>query len=171
MRKRILKRITATLLALVLTVPAFYAEAVPVPVEEHDVQALLAFSEGLNAMIRNHEQSSGGTEDDVLSAAGIPEEFAAARLIVKSEKEIESLNAVGVVSGFRDLHVLQFNTPAEAYRAYQLYRELNDVVYVEPDQIYDVDPVEIDDSVDSGFETESNMPYYNSWGYAPRPEF
>ncbi len=60
--------------------------------------------------------------------------FESARLIVKSSGEIDILNAVDVVNGFMDLHILQFENSSDAYSAYQIYANSDNVEYVVPSQ-------------------------------------
>ena len=61
--------------------------------------------------------------------------FQLARLIVKSENAVDSLNAVSTVEDYRNLHVLQFETPADAYTAYQHYQKLDNIEFVTPDRV------------------------------------
>ncbi len=58
------------------------------------------------------------------------------RLIVKSaEKDLEDFGAVEVIDGFNDLHVLQYETEAQAREAYERYLVLENVEYVEADAV------------------------------------
>ncbi len=58
------------------------------------------------------------------------------RLIVKSGKELpDTYGAVKVISGFRDLHVLQYETEEEARAAHEKLLLADNVEYVEPDQV------------------------------------
>ncbi len=74
---------------------------------------------GGNGEIQTYSEASG--------------EFETCRLIVKSESEIDTLNAVSVISGYRDLWVLQFESEYDAAAAYEYYSSLACVEYVEPD--------------------------------------
>jgi len=68
------------------------------------------------------------TED----GAELKNNFQTARLIVKAKGKIDSLGADDVIDGYNDLHILQYETPAEAFAAYQAYQEMDNVEYVEP---------------------------------------
>ncbi len=70
------------------------------------------------------------TEDSVV----LRNPFESARLIVKSSGEIDTLNAVEVISGFMDLHILQFKNSSDAYAAYQIYASSDNVEYAVPSQ-------------------------------------
>lgn len=61
-------------------------------------------------------------------------EFETARLIVKSTHKIDTCNAIGVVSGFDDLWVLQYETPEEAESAYNFYNGRPGIQFVEADK-------------------------------------
>lgn len=58
--------------------------------------------------------------------------FQTARLIVKSAGSLTPTGASAVVEGYDDLHILQYDTPAAAYAAYQVYQNADGVEYVEP---------------------------------------
>lgn len=62
------------------------------------------------------------------------EDYKTCRLIVKSKKEIDTLNAVSVISGYRNLWILQFETPYEAAEADKYYSSLDSVEYSQPDR-------------------------------------
>ncbi len=61
------------------------------------------------------------------------------RLIVKSEKEVESLDAVGHVCGYNDLHILQFDNSESFNEAVEYYLDLPYVEYVEEDLYCSID--------------------------------
>ncbi len=93
----------------------------------------------------------------------IRNEFQTARLIVKASGEIDDLGAEAVVSGYRDLTVLQYADSAEAYAAYQVYAADSNVEYVQPSRYVSVagEPAELQaDAVLSGLESGS----YYTWG-------
>lgn len=61
------------------------------------------------------------------------------RLIVKSEEEkLETYGAVKEISGFRDLHVLQYETEEAARSAHEKLLLTESVEYVEPDTVVSV---------------------------------
>ena len=61
--------------------------------------------------------------------------FQLARLVVKSKNAVDRLNAVAAAEDYRDLHVLQFETPADAYAAYQQYQKQSGIEFVTPDRV------------------------------------
>lgn len=82
----------------------------------------------------------------------IPRTFGSGRLIVKAEKEFDHRDALECVSGYNNLHVLQFKSIIEAYDAYTYYESCDDIIYCEPDiirvmQSTDVDTHDISDIV------------------------
>jgi len=132
--KRIWKKLTALALsaALLLPVlPAAHAE------EAEPAGDLMSFAGAVSGMIQEYGLESEG-EAGLLDLE-LAEKFAAARLIVKAEGDIDPLDAVSVAEGFRDLHVLQFADPAAAAAAFEVYETMEGVEYVEPDGIVTLD--------------------------------
>lgn len=73
---------------------------------------------------------------------------------------------MGVVSGYDDLHILQFASAADAYDAYEVYEETPGVEYVQPDILYSAEPVEQTTvERDAVAMASSDNYYYKSWGY------
>ena len=85
-------------------------------------------------------------------------EFETMRLIVKSKSKIDTLDAVSVISGYKDLWVLQFESEYYTAEAFEYYSALECVEYVEPDNIITKDTV-----VDT-FSTEKLENGHLSWG-------
>ena len=161
MRNTLKKRILSAILSLALVLPAVPANALAATKQEaYDPNTLLAFSQDVHNMIQS--TSVDGAVAELLSVAEEPEAFATGRLIVKSAQAVDPKNAISVVSGFRDLHVLQFASAADAYAAYLEYDALDSVVYVEPDRIYEMTPDE-----PAGAQDEFSLlnDDYTSWGY------
>lgn len=65
--------------------------------------------------------------------------FQSSRLIVRCEDELPETALSESVAGFRDMHILQYDSPAEAYAAYQQFQSDSRVTQVQPDQIYHAD--------------------------------
>ncbi len=61
-------------------------------------------------------------------------EFETARLIVKSSENIDTQNAINVVSGYDDLWVLQYETPDDAKYAFNYYNGKKGIQFVEADK-------------------------------------
>lgn len=89
------------------------------------------FAEKVSEMIGKYGTSSQVelfAENDSLS------DYETCRLIVKSAKKIDTLNAVSVISGYRNLWILQFKTPCDAEKADKYYSSLKCVEYSQPDR-------------------------------------
>lgn len=85
-------------------------------------------------------------------------EFETMRLIVKSKSKIDTLDAVSVISGYKDLWVLQFESEYYTAEAFEYYSSLECVEYVEPDSII---------TMDTAVQTSSAEKFENShlsWG-------
>ena len=68
-------------------------------------------------------------------------EYETMRLIVKSKSKIDTLAAVSVISGYKDLWVLQFESKYCTAKAFEYYSALECVEYVEPDSIITMDTI------------------------------
>lgn len=55
-------------------------------------------------------------------------DFSSCRLIVKSDKEPERLNSIGIASGYRDYYIIQFENEIDARQAYSHY---SDIEYID----------------------------------------
>ncbi len=81
------------------------------------------------------EEVIDAMEFDASGYSLIPRSFGSGRLIVKTDKEFDHRDAIDCVSGYNDLHVLQFRSIIEAYDAYTYYETCDDIIYCEPDII------------------------------------
>ena len=63
-------------------------------------------------------------------------------MIIKSDSDIDTLNAISVVSGFRNLWVLQFETEEDTATAYKYYCSLDYIEFVETDSVVTVSDTE-----------------------------
>ena len=61
--------------------------------------------------------------------------YCSARIIVKSQKEPEKYDAIGLASGYRDLWVIQFPSTESAAYALNMYQQDNSIEYAEQDCI------------------------------------
>lgn len=95
----------------------------------------------------------------------VTNEYQTARLIVKAAGSIPQYGAKTAAEGYNDLHILQYETPAEAYAAYLKYQTLPAVEYVQPSHYITLDAQDI---VQSKAYTESLVnadgKSYNTWG-------
>ena len=93
----------------------------------------------------------------------IQNEFQTARLIVKAQGEMDTHGAIAEITGYRDLHILQYATSADAYAAYQIYSTDPAVDYVQPSRYVSVAgaPAEVQaDAATNGFADGSHY----TWG-------
>ena len=102
-------------------------------------------------------EENGYTVQERGDSLRITNEFQTARLIVKAAGAIDPHGAKDIAEGYRDLHILQYETPAEAYAAYQLYSAEQAVQYVQPSHRITVT------ADDSGSE-DTVAASYNTWG-------
>lgn len=155
--KKIISVLMSVLLITLSVADGFYVLAI-----EDNASKLDAFAEGLIKMIRNYDNKPEEDIEDEDSEIEIdlpieytnnsmsqfysgsdtdttPEEdnddFSTARLIIKSKQKIDYQGAVDCISGYKNLYVLQFETPEKAKIAYDYYNNLDSVEYVEPDVI------------------------------------
>ncbi len=84
--------------------------------------------------------------------------FESARLIVKSQSEIDRLNAVDAVCGFMGLSILQFETPLDAYNAYNIYSNSDNIEFVTPSQMRSIDVSQ------QAVSTYASSSQHNTWG-------
>lgn len=88
-------------------------------------------------------------------------QFATARLIVKSKNEINTLNAVSVISGYDDLWILQFSSSEDAEYAFNYYSGESGIEFVEADREVNA----LSNNTNSyPYNTVSEENEYLSWG-------
>lgn len=85
------------------------------------------FAQQLNALMQYSESLRVENLDD-------EDEFATARIVVKSENAVNTENTISVVSGFDDLWVLQYATPEDAENAYNYFLGQDGIEFVEADK-------------------------------------
>lgn len=125
---------------------------------ESDTMDIDEFSKQIRKMVAEYKpDNNSGIQTYSVEAGEDLSEFETMRLIVKSDEEIDTLNAASVISGYRDLWVLQFESANDAAEAFEYYSALDKVEYVEPDRI-----VTLDTSEPSAPEIHENG--HLSWG-------
>ncbi len=102
-------------------------------------KSLDTFTEDVSALINGYEELSS-SDDAVFFTASDDEgeeegNEGTNRLIVKSSKNIDTLNAIDSVSGYNDLHILQFENAEDCQTALEYYSSLSYVEYVQEDGI------------------------------------
>lgn len=107
-------------------------------------KSLNSFTEDVTDLINEYEELY--SEDAVFFTAADdsePENVESTnRLIVKSSKKIDTLNAINSVSGYNDLHILQFETYEDCKAALEYYSTLACVEYVQEDGIFTESEIE-----------------------------
>ena len=107
------------------------------------------FAQKVSALIEKYDMTRPLTDDD----------FALARLIIKSTDSINVDKAVAVVSGYDNLWVLQYDTPEDAKEAFEFYKSRPEVEFVEADK-----PVNALSTTGNGVAKSSVDFKYISWG-------
>ncbi|MCK9575153.1 MAG: leucine-rich repeat protein [Clostridia bacterium] len=83
------------------------------------------------------------------------------RLIVKSNNKIDTQNAIASVSGYNDLHILQYATEEDTINALEYYNTLNSVSWAEVDSIFVAQGYEEEQAQVNGLNDSFS---YSSWG-------
>ncbi len=138
--------ILLSLTILMVSVPAVSLFSFAEEIEAGD--DLEEFSEDVTNLIRDAGLTTDENDLYVSAASDTDEadtsyEYQTARLIVKSKKKIDKLNAVAVADGYEDLHILQFATPEDAQKACEYYLTLDYVEYAQPDGIVEAADYEV----------------------------
>ncbi len=108
---------------------------------------------------------SGYTYSESDTEILITNEFQTARLIVKAYQDIDTYGAESVVSGYRNLYILQYRTTAEAYAAYGKYQSDPSIEFVQPSRIIQLE--QPDEAASDSFRTaDVTARTYNTWGAA-----
>lgn len=152
----------AMLFALVPSFGTAGAAARPLTASERDakIAALSDFADSVAKITakydRDFDSKSGG------------DEFALARIIVKSERELHDEKAVAEASGYNDWHVFQYASSKEAQAALKRFENMSCVDWAEPDGIMHAFASPGSSSFNSwGFgESHINVYEYNEWLYS-----
>ncbi len=98
-----------------------------------DYLSVEVFSRKLASLIGDYNNES----NDNISEASVEntDEKSTNRLIVKSDEKLDPLDSVAYLSGYDDLHILQFDSTASYKSAYDYYDNLACVDYVAEDGI------------------------------------
>lgn len=106
------------------------------------------------------------------------EDFQTARLIVYSDKDFDEYGAVAHISGYENMHVLQYTDREAAIWAYTQYKAAPEIESVEPDRIVTLNDASFAAEAETAVleKTEEpqpmplsddfyDIPYTKSWGY------
>ena len=85
--------------------------------------------------------------------------FQSARLIVRSTESVDPMGGTVTAEGYHDLHVIQYNSTADAYAAYCAYQQDSRITYAVPDRYYCADLSVIPEA--ESVESDNTK----SWGY------
>ncbi len=125
---------------------------------ETDYKSVEVFADELASLITSADAFS--VNDDKISEATIDDECSN-RIIVKSFQEIDKLDSVGYISGYKGLHILQFDNNKSFEQAIDYYNSLKDVEYAEEDKILSEavidDGIIMESAADFPTEVPSNM--------------
>lgn len=135
--KKLLAVFLSVILMLSVMYPSFSVLAAAIP--EQDDKTLEEFTEDVLALMYNN-----GSVFSIRSESYRKRALAEARVIVKSAKKIDTLNAVKTVEGYNDLHILQFKDKESADEALAYYESLDYVEYAQKDCISSIDAYETD---------------------------
>ena len=92
----------------------------------------------------------------------ITRDFQTKRLMVFSdEKKIDTYGAVKVVDGYKNLHILQYETELEAKQAYESFKIDSDIEKVYLDKIHTLSDIKTE-QINTGFSASTSN--YYSWG-------
>lgn len=127
-------------LSLLLSFCVVFSSASTVSALDINIQlpkSLDSFTEDVSALISEYEEFSSAdnavfftvSDDEAENTEGTN------RLVVKSSKNIDTLNAINSVSGYNDLHILQFENAEDCQTALEYYSSLSYVEYVQEDGI------------------------------------
>lgn len=154
-----LKKLLCIILSFSIVISAFSIAFANTP-EKDTVNSISAekFAADVNGMLSAYNE----TKDLPGKEAENPDSpFNTARLIVKSSKKIDTLNAVSVISGYDDIWILQFSTSDDAEAAYNFYSGKSGIEFVEADR----EVVALSNNTNSyPYNTASEENDYLSWG-------
>ncbi len=86
-------------------------------------------------------------QNDVLSEAVADDDSSTHRIIAKSDRKLDSLDSVGYLYGYNNIHLIQFDNKASLEKALVYYNSLPYVDYAEEDKILKETVIESDDDI------------------------
>lgn len=87
--------------------------------------------------------------------------FESKRIILKSSKPIDDKGAIASASGYNDFYIYQYSSEQNAINAYDYFKTLDCVEWVEPDAIYTTCDIEEGKALPQGLQDDYS---YSSWG-------
>ena len=168
MKKIISSILCVSLLASIICIPVSATDEVVVS------ESIEEFCEDVNEMIKEYSDSEFVTPDFIeeeQTTENTEQEIEinyCPRLIVQSDKPIDTYNAIDVVSGFSNFHIVQFENEDDTNYAYDKYRNNSDVISVEYDISYNAFTYTTEDNTKKNtemtFEDYENGWYLNETG-------
>ncbi len=139
-----MKRFLCLLLTVCLALPSVGVLSVFAD-DSYSARAFREFTAEVSALIEGNQMSISGSVGKYYGNSQAEAEAASSnekanveytnRLVVKSHKEIDSINAIAHVCGYNDLHVLQFKNTEDFIKAYKYYLSLDSVEFVQEDLV------------------------------------
>ena len=161
MKKIISTILCVSLLASIICIPVSATEDVVVS------ESIEEFCEDVNEMVTEYSDSEFVTPD-FIEKEQIPENIDeeieinyCPRLIVQSNKPIDTYNAIDVVSGFFNFYIVQFENEKDTNYAYKQYKNNTDIISVEYDVSYNAVTLATDEITENAELTYSD--YKNGW--------
>ncbi len=161
MKKIISTILCISLLSSIICIPVSAMEEVVVS------ESIEEFCEDVNEMINEYSDSEFVTPDFIekeQTTENTDEEIEinyCPRLIVQSDKPIDTYNAVDVVSGFFNFYIAQFENEKDTNLAYERYKNDPNIISVEYDISYNAVTLTSEET-DDGFEA-TYEDYKNGW--------
>lgn len=159
-----MKKILVLIMVLVMLFSSFCITGSANENEDNDIQSFIDDSlELINKAPEIQDvpiANNGGIINEEVSDTY--SEFETCRLIVESDKTPDELDSLGIASGFKDYHIVQFANPYDTETAFEYYSNQEDVVSVCPDEIIALSEFETDELVIS--EQSETPERLNSWG-------
>ena len=159
-----MKKFSALILIFVMLVSSFCITGFANENEDNNIRSFI--EDSLELIHKAPEiqdvpiANNGGIINEEVSDAY--SEFETCRLIVESDKMPDELDSLGIASGFKNYHIVQFANPYDAKTAFEYYSVQEDVESVYPDEIVTLSDFESDELVIS--EQSEKPERLNSWG-------
>ncbi len=156
-----MKKILSVFLALIISCSCL-SMTVSALTDKTDYKSVDVFADELAKLISSAENDSID-DSDIIREASVDDETSN-RLIVNSSTDIDPLDSVAHISGYNDLHILQFDNEASFNSAMEYYDSLSTVEYVEEDRILTETVVDDGIIVESAADFPTEIPS-NMFGY------
>lgn len=152
-----MKKILSVILIMTIVFATISQGLIAVAEDLKSSTAIYSFADNLSRVIRENDVDDSFSNDNVsfddvlfrmeyffnktqLSSSIYDnlydDSFETKRLIVKAKSLHDYRGAIDCVSGYNDLHILQYDSQLSAKKAYEYYLHSASVEYVEPDTIY-----------------------------------